>query len=262
MFSILNIKPEESNFFKRLKNRLYPPNPKMERINIVGAAPFYTLEIYENQCGENYENVAKLLGPSARAVILPKGVSIKNTRNLQLFRPTVFPNLMTVNCAEEYLKKIVADNRTVLGIRDIRGTFASHTERFVNFAGEIRVYSKNETVYGKISDFLYTKYGLSLIISPNENVLKKCDLIVSPDNDFNRLFNNAVLVKKSENRWDVLKGEGVCLDEKYSRLCPEGIDALAFAGALYETCAVKELQLTKYEKLNSVYENVLVFGEN
>ncbi len=260
MFSILNIKPEESNFFKRLKNRLSPPNPKMERINIVGAAPFYTLEIYENQCGENYENVAKLLGSSARAVILAKGFSIKNTRNLHLFKPTVFPNLMTVNCAEEYLKKIGTDNRTVFGIRDLRGAFASHTERFVNFAGEIRVYSKNENIYAKISDFLYEKYGLSLVVSSNENVLEKCDLILSPDNDFNRFFNNSVLVKKSENRWDVLKGDGICLDKKYSRLCPEGIDTLLFAAALYETCAVKELQLTKYEKLNSVYENVLVFG--
>ena len=104
MFAVLKIIPEEKSLLKRIKYFFSPPSPILERVNIEGAAPFYKLEIYEKQCGEGCCEAAKMLGVCSKAVILADGTDASKTGKLKIYKPTVLPNIMTINSAENYLE--------------------------------------------------------------------------------------------------------------------------------------------------------------
>lgn len=262
MFAVLTVKPEEKGVFIRLRHFFSPPQPVFERINVKGAAPFYRLEIYENRCKDGYCEVAEMLGSCARAVIPTQGTDISGAKTLKIFKPTLLPNIMTVNSAEAYLQnQNHGKQQFSLGIRDRTGAFSQYLEKFVKLAGEIRVFTKNEFAYKSVCEKIYDAYGLSVVLSLNERSLDGCDAILSPSNEFDRYFNNCLLVRCGENGYNILKGEGVTLPEYVEALRPDGVDRLVFAGALYETCALKPLASLKYEKMTVIGENVLPFGE-
>ncbi len=262
MFAVLKIKPEEKEIVTRLKHFFSPPEPVFERVNVKGAAPFYRLEIYEKQCKNGYGEVVKMLGSCSKAVIPTVGTNVSGANGLKIFKPTVLPNIMTVNSAEDYLKKRKYDKTAfTLGIKDRKGAFSQYLEKFVNLAGEIRVFTKNEFAYKSVCEKIYDAYGLSVVISLNESSLDRCDMIISPGNEFDRYFNNCVLVRCGENEYNILKGEGITLPKYVAELLPDGVDSLVFASALYEACALKTLGTLKYDKMTVTGENVFPFGE-
>jgi len=262
MFAVLKIKPEEKGLGTRLRHFFSPPVPLFERVNVRNAAPFYRLEIYEKQCGQGYGEVIKMLGSCAKAVIPTDGTDISGTNGLKIFKPTLLPNIMTVNSAEAYLEKRKYDRTAfTLGFKDRKGAFSQYLEKFVDFAGEIRVFTKNEFAYKNVCEKIYDSYGLSVVVSLNEHSLDRCDMIISPANEFDRYFNNCVLVRCGENEYSILKGDGITLPKYAEELLPDGVDALVFASALYEACALKALGSLKYGKMTVTAENVFPFGE-
>ena len=262
MFAVLKIKPEEKDLKTRLKHFFSPPEPVFERVNVKGAAPFYRLEIYEKQCGQGYCEVVKLLGSCSKAVIPTVGTDVSGANGLKIFKPTLLPNIMTVNSAEDYLKKRKYDKTAfTLGIKDRKGSFSQHLEKFVNLAGEIRVFTENEFAYKSVCDKIYDLYGLSVVICRNARSFGSCDMLISPENEFDRYFNNCMLVRCGENGYNILKGEGITLPKYAEKLLPDGVDALVFASALYEACALKTLGTLKYDKMTVTGENVFPFGE-
>lgn len=261
MFAVLKINPEEKSLLRRIKYFFSPPSPILERVNVKGAAPFYKLEIYEKQCGEDCCEVAKMLGLCSRAVILADGTDASKTGKLKIYKPAVLPNILTINSAENYLENKEYNKAAfTLGIRDEKGAFSQYLEKFVNLAGEIRVFTKNEFAYKSVCEKIYEKYGLSVIVITNEQGLSRCDMIISPENVFNRYFNNCILEKCGENGYNILKGDGIRLPKYPESLLPHGVDKLTFASALYEACALKSLSELKYDKMNVVFENVFPFG--
>ena len=52
MFGVIKIERIGGGFFKRLHYRLFPPEPVIERISVLGSAPFFTLTLV---CDENEE---------------------------------------------------------------------------------------------------------------------------------------------------------------------------------------------------------------
>ena len=52
MFGVIKIERISGGFFKRLRYRLFPPEPVIERISVLGSAPFFTLTLV---CDENEE---------------------------------------------------------------------------------------------------------------------------------------------------------------------------------------------------------------
>ena len=45
MFGVIKIERIGGGFFKRLHYRLFPPEPVIERISVLGSAPFFTLTL-------------------------------------------------------------------------------------------------------------------------------------------------------------------------------------------------------------------------
>lgn len=45
MFGVIKIERIGGGFFKRLRYRLFPPEPVIERISVLGSAPFFTLTL-------------------------------------------------------------------------------------------------------------------------------------------------------------------------------------------------------------------------
>ncbi len=262
MFAVLKIIPKEKGMGVRLKHFFSPPEPVFERVNVKGAAPFYRLEIYEKQCKDGYGEVIKMLGSCSKAVIQTFGTDVSPVNGIKIFRPTLLPNIMTVNSAEDFLRHRKYDKTAfTLGIKDRKGAFSQYLEKFVNLAGEVRVFTKNEFAYKSVCDKIYDLYGLSVVICLNERNLGSCDMIISPGNEFDRYFNNCVLVRCGESEYNILKGEGITLPKYIAELLPDGVDSLVFASALYEACALKTLGTLKYDKMTVTGENVFPFGE-
>lgn len=105
MFGVIKIERIGGGFFKRLHYRLFPPEPVIERISVLGSAPFFTLTLV---CDENEEvdtgEIYSLLGRCAGRVIVC-GETITEDEKVKNFEPRILPSVMLFNSAVDYIKK-------------------------------------------------------------------------------------------------------------------------------------------------------------
>lgn len=93
MFGVIKIERIGGGFFKRLHYRLFPPEPVIERISVLGSAPFFTLTLV---CDENEEvdtgKIYSLLGRCAGRVIVCGG-TITEDEKVKNFEPRILPSV-------------------------------------------------------------------------------------------------------------------------------------------------------------------------
>lgn len=248
MFAVLRVLPDDNSLSARIKFKLRPPQPLLERINVMSAAPFYYLEIHERQCGRNFEQVSKILGRCAHNLIVCGEYHLPDNPNIKRFYPSKLPRVLLLNTALDLTKRLSASSdRLSLSLIDYKGNWCDYAYEFVKYAKTVRVITNACEKYTQAAENIFDEYGASLIINDNISSVSGCDIVVSPDNNKERFYNTCVLRCYPDGRQDLLKGKGYCLPKEYLAIMPAGIDEFLFACALYELCGVKKLGELKYD---------------
>ncbi len=257
MFAVLKIFENEKGFLARLKFRFNPPEPKLLRVNVAGGAPFYYLEIYENQCGENYNEIVYALGRCSEYLVLCGNYTLPENKLLNVYRPSKLPQLLLMNSAVSFLDKLRYDKTQFsVGIVDKRGDYTEFIEAFVNRAASVRVVTDCPERYEPVCEKLFDEWGFSLVVSQSFSLIKDCDLTVSPETNTERLYNRSIVYyDKEKKQRNIYKAGQFNLPEEYKKLMPEGVNGLIFASALYELCGVKSIKELKYSNLK-LFESI------
>jgi hypothetical protein len=224
------------------------PVPKLERVNTSTGEPFYFLEIYRKQCGENFENAAKLLGAAAQNVIMCEGVTLPPDCMLKEYNSVKFRELLLMNSAVELLNERKFRRESLrICLVDLKGEYASYVETLTQKASLVTVCTQNESFYEPVLRGIYEKTGASVPLSEKMPILNDYDIIISPCFLHNKLLSNcAIFYSPAQKNYEIFRGSRLSVPKKLSQLIPEGVSSLDFAGALYGHCHIKEFGLCRY----------------
>ena len=254
MFAVLRVKENEKGFINRLKFKLKPPAPKLERVPVKSAAPYYYLELFENQCGEKFEEVAEMLGRCAGFIITCDGFMLPSDSLCDYYRPSRLPQTMLLNSAVEYAAEKSRNNSwQSIGIIDPKANFANCIEKLIVNVPSVKVVTDCPQQYENTAQALYDNWGFSLVVSQNISAVSDCDMIISPETNEQRIYNRRIVINNKDSLKHMeLRGEGFTLPKEYERIMPQGVEPLTFASALYELCGVSELSAMSYNGLIKV----------
>lgn len=188
----------------------------------------------------------QLVGGSAQR-ILPCGEVLSPPAPLRLFQPSLFLPTVFLHSARAFLEtEDTLPCERVLGVCDPDARVQAALFPFVNLAKTVKVYTRRAQSYAAIRTELLAESGLSLIVSEQQETLADCTVILDPFAQIPGYPMGTLTLRKCGRV--VLAGEGVRLPAEYAERCPEGVDPLLFAAALYELCNVRELSDLRYTR--------------
>lgn len=246
LFAILECVPfqPEKCFWKRWFQKI--PEPQIERVAVRGGSYFYVVKVFLDKYGEFDEELLRnSIGNAIYRVILKKGSSLPQNTTLKEFKPTLYPTLLFLHMALDYVKEKESEKRErSLGVRDEDAKLLENILPFAPFAKSILVYTKNETAYEETAQKMLGYYGLPLQLTEDEQKLKTCSILLEPFSKDNGKSRGILHLQRGMR--DSFCGEDISLPMELLKRCPENIDQVLFASALYEICNVKSLENLSY----------------
>ena len=250
MFGVITVNRLSGGFFKKLRYRLFPPEPVIERISVFGSAPFFTLTL---TCGENEEvdtgKIYSLLGRCAGRVIVCGG-NIAEDEKVKKFEPRILPSVMLFNSAVDYIKKCgLPPEKTSVAVMDFDGFQKDKLSLLVPLASRIKVITGDPEKFSAVRRRLYDDWGLVLTVTENVNEAGGCTFVIAPRTEKND-FDGGCLLYRNEHSGNTvcLSGSGVTLPDDISKVLPP-CDPLLFASALYELCGATRLSELCFDRL-------------
>ncbi len=253
MFATVEFYERENTFRAKLKSFFRPPEIITEKVPLPENEYFYKLKVPLNKGKVPYDKLKRLSSGVGDGLIFPEGFICEETEGIKIYSSRYFREMVLFNTAVSLIKESIFEPaQTVITFVDKKGVLASEVGRIVPFACEIRIVTDNMRAYEFASKRIMKEYGLSLLVSDKLSSISKEGIVISYDSSFIPLYFKG-LVLTAQKRFlpfaRVLTGEGISADEKYTALCPEGVDRELFLSALCEVCFVRELRKTEYEKL-------------
>ena len=234
MFAILQI--SENNTILR------KPEIKSQRINLPSDDAFFIVTTDKHIGKIPWKKLERCLGILRHHILLPNNITIPDSINITAYTPEIFPDLLLMNSATDYIishKQLFRSKSLAIFDRD--GIYQSYIEKLLPCLKNIRVVTDKIDIYNSLSERLMSDYGFSLVVSDKDSF--DCDAIISHSCDIPVYFSGTVFtdMKKYLMNAEVFSGSRIELPEEYENLRPENIDRIFFASALYEKCAEKNL---------------------
>lgn len=251
MFATLELYEKRIKGRERIKYFLRGAEIICEKIALPENEYFYKLKVPVIKGKIPYDKLRRLSEGIKDGFIFPEGLVCEE--GIKEYSAGYFPQLMLFNSAVKLLSQSICQPAdTLITLVDSKGVLSSQVKRLADFAGEVRVITENVNSYFGVQEEIMRDYGLSLFVSNKLSSIPKEGIIISYTSSSIPLSFRGLLIT-SEKRFlpfaDVLTGRGIKTVEKYMQLCPERIEPLTFLSALCESCYVKELQNTEFEKL-------------
>lgn len=253
MFVLLEFIHKEMTFKEKIYDLFSSPDILLERIETETGLAFFKMQVSKHKGKLPFDTICDVLGPLKDFVILKEGQSLPQDCPLSLFKGNKLRKKLLFNSAVYTIGLMgVSPFSSSVTVVDRQGVFIDDIEKIVFLCSEIRIVTDEKRKYMRLSHHLLEKYGVTLLFSDNaETFCKDSSFFISDQgNEIPLGFSGIAFSgeKKIINGKLFYPGE-VDLPLKYKRLCPEGFDEKLFAFALYERCAVKELEKTKYKDL-------------
>lgn len=249
MFAVLKVHPyQKPTFFKRLFYR--SPEPIAARIPLRGGAFFYTVECFTDKRGNvRLDLLPALLGGCAQR-LLWQNPTVPILPPLQTFEPTLYPQILFLNTALDFISALSEPPvARTLGFVDPEALLQNAVVLFVRQAKTVKIYTEFPMRYDALCQEILADWGLSVIISEAEEVLRDCDLILAP---FQKTETGEYGVLQYGVPRRCLVGGELELPAEYEARRPQGTDSVLFASALYELCNQKDLENLRYTRLKPI----------
>ena len=253
LFVALEKNEKNESVFDRLKDLFREPLVEKEKAEVPNALPFYKIKAktYRGECP--WEKIEEAAGALRSRMILPAGISLPKESGLSVFTPTVFFERLLFNTAVDAVEKMGLDPcRVSITVFDENAYLVDLIEKLLPLAFQLRIITSCTAAYEQLAEYLFERYGLSVIVSANgnESVLSSTVIISGSSKPVPLLFSGILFTNEKKKFMNavVMTGEDFDLPKKYAVLLPDGIDSLLFAGALYELCGADELGKMKYKQ--------------
>ncbi len=248
LFAVLELVPfqKEKHFWKRWRQKV--PEPEIEAIPVRGGAYFYIVKAFLDKNGNlDEDGLQNNIGNAIYRVILKEGSALPQNTKLREFTPTLYPTILFLNTALAYLKETENQKRErALGILDVDAKLLDSILPFAPLAKSITVCTNAPQAYEVTAKRMLEQYGLPLQMTHESEKLEKCSLLLEPFYSENGKALGRILLQRGMR--DAFRGEDIDLPTEILKRCPENIDKVLFASALYENCNVKTLKNLPYAR--------------
>lgn len=249
MFTVLKVNPfQKPPIFKRLFYR--PPKPSLTRVPLRGGAFFYTVECFADKRGNaDLSSLPDLVGGCAQRILL-QDVKIPILPPLQIFDPVLYPQILFLNTAVDFLEKLPeSPHARTLGFVDPEARLQNAIVPFVRQAKTVKIFTDFPKRYDELAKEILADWGLSVIVSSCADVLRDCTVLLMP---FLKTENGIDGVLQYGMPKVCCAGDGCVLPAEFEARRPQGVDSVLFASALYELCNQKDLDNLRYARLKAI----------
>ncbi len=240
MFTVLLTQEKtKSGFLTRVREKLKPTPPTLQKCEVKGGAPFFILKLICEKGQIPWDKVVHHAGRSAKSLVMPKEITPPEDSGIVRYTPEYLPFIVLFNTAIKQISEDVLEPRLRrLTVIDERAILAKHIEKAVDIAGEITVITKNKERYDAVSQTILNKTG-AVIRTVDEVDTFTNYLIAETIENFDTQAKVYCLNHNNVTAREIYIQENIVLPEQYEELRPASIDAITFASALYEMCGVR-----------------------
>lgn len=234
--------------FGEVKNRFRRGKITSERIALPSGEVFFVVRTEKSFGKILWKKLERCLGILRQCVLLPEGVTMPSDISITEFVPDIFPRLLLINSATDYILSHRCDFAfRSLTVFDEMGIYMAYIEKLLPCFSNIKIVTYEMAEYEKLSRYLMEKYGFSLLLTDKEDA--NSDAIISHNCNMPLFYKGTVFTNENKHLMNakVFSGSEIKLPDLYEKLRPDNTDTLQFASALYEKCDVSELKNLKYE---------------
>ena len=239
MFTVIVPEPYRRRFAEPLRRR---KTPMLCRVPVPHGASFYTLHV-PYRGAFPWQSALDIVGKTP--VLLPDGLHVPEGDPLRLFVPKRLPLLCAVQTVADALQK--RDEKPVsLGVLDPCGALCGYTACLLPLSADVRIVTDVPERFQADVHAAMRTYGAALTVRRERSVLAGCSVIVCESADGIPGADAVYCLRQNSCRADTVCLSAFTMPDAYAALLPEGIDALTFASALYELCAVYPLAQCRF----------------
>lgn len=233
MFTCIEILPENEGILTKIYEKIRPPEPQRQYVQLKGATPFLRLNVRENNI--DWCKISALLTKDERVVLKSDAVSLPEHISLTPYVPRRLPLLMMFRALCRVLKKADKPRHINISVFDKDGFLVNEIEKTVPLVRNASVYTEKISEYFYRASLITRESGMSIKINEYESAQKPAEIIIA--DEYLPCMKEAELVflaDKSVMAYNTVTGEGIFLEEEYKILKSQSIDDLMFASALFE----------------------------
>lgn len=233
MFTCLEILPESEGFFTKIYEKIKPPEPEREYIQVKGATPFLRLKVKENNI--DWRKISACLSNNERIILTDNALEFPEKLNLKRYNPASLSAVLMFKTMCQVLKMTKASQTLSLSVFDKNGHLSPYIEKLVPLVRNASVYTEKIREYFLSASRIMEMSGMSIKINEYESPSPPEKIIFA--DEYLPSMKNADLVFLADSSvisYNTVTGHGIFLENEYKILKSELIDDFSFASALYE----------------------------
>lgn len=233
MFTCIEILPESQRFFVRLREKIRPPEPVKEYVQVRGGTPFLKLKVKENTM--DWRKISGCLSGDERKILFSSQFEIPDNIGISFCVPEALGLNMMMNAFLNIAEKTGNPRGISVSVYDRYGSVTHRISELVPFVRNISVYTEKIREYFYLSSRIIKESGMSIKINEYSSRAFPEKIIVA--DRYSKDMKNADLIFLADSpviSYNTVTGEGILLEEELKSLKSDGIDDRAFASALYE----------------------------
>ncbi len=233
MFTCLEVLPKNEGIFLKIYEKIKPPAPQREYIQVKGATPFLRLKVRENNI--DWRQISACLCKNERKILTDTCLEIPNGANLSKCFPKALGTNLIFKTFCEIAQSINLSHKISISVFDRGGFLLPQIEKLVPIVRNASVYTEKIREYFYMSSKIMAESGMSIKINEYDSPSKTEKIIIA--DEYKKNMKDASLVFLGDGAvvsYNTVTGAGISLENEYKILKGSGIDDFSFASALYE----------------------------
>lgn len=236
MFSVIEKKKREKNFFKRL----LPAHSSLERVDLGNAEYFLRVSVSASRGRVRWDEVRALLGKGVGRVLCADGLVLPENSGLKPLNPRAFSRALTVNSAVKFIEATAVNSRECsLTYYDPSAAGRDLLKKFYDLCSVIKVVTDRPNYYEAEVFRAMQDKGLAIMVSTDlssafDSVFAVCP--EPPDKPVSFCANTAVIASCEKNLFTskLFLAQTMRIPPSVRSIMPQGVSSKDFLGALYE----------------------------
>lgn len=248
MFTSLEILPEKEGIFSKIHEKIKPPMPQREYVQVKGGTPFLRLKVRKNHM--SWAKISASLEKNERSIVCADDTQFPDCVSLKRAEPRSLGTNIMFRTALKLLEESGKGRNLSFSLYDREGSCIKILKNLAPVVRYASVYTEKIREYFYAASAVMDEWGMSVKINEYESLSSPGEIIVA--DEFSLNMKNARLVflsSPSVISYNTVTGEGFTLDESYRILKGDSTDDFLFASALYEYSGVKALENMEFESL-------------
>ncbi len=231
MFTCMEILPEKEGLFTKIYEKIRPPLPEREFVQVRGGTPFLRLKVRENYI--DWRKISLSLTGEERKILTY--LHVPENTGLEVCRPQALGVDMMLETFISLAEEAKNPRGISVSVYDRKGSLLKSLKKLVPLVRNISVYTEKIREYFHLSSEIMEEWGMCVKINEYMSHAFPERFIIG--DEYCKDMNKAELVflgEKAVVSYNTVTMGGFIFSNEYKALKGKGIDDFLFASSLYE----------------------------